>query len=112
MALSYVYLLAVMSMNYYHPEDPGHVNVYISGYEDTTIEYFLPWDTYPSNVYLDESNDRTWETTMYLSVDDQAAAVAKGIRVASSHPITIQVCHDIYNILIINYNVHNIHAKT
>ena len=97
-------------MNYYHPEDPGYVNVCISGYEDTTIEYWLPWDTYPSNGYLDDS--RQWQLTVYLDTIDQIGEEAKEIRVMSSHPITIQVCHAIYNILIINNNLHNIHAKT
>ena len=106
MALPYVYLLAVMNMNYYHPEDSGHVNVYFSGYEDTILEYWLPWDTDSSNGYLDEHNNRKWDMTVYLDINDQIGEAAKGIRVTSSHPITIQVCTDIYsppyNILIIN----------
>ena len=79
-------------MRYYHPEDSGHVNIYISGYEDTLIDYTLPWEEETRRISLNEANNRRWTASFQLTADQEDACLSKAIRVKASKEVTIQVC--------------------
>ena len=93
MTLHYLYLLSIILLRYYHPEDPGYVNIYISGYQNTTIQYLLPWEDISREIQLEESNNWTWSISIRLNREKEDACNGKAIRMTSSEEINIQVCY-------------------
>ncbi|KAK2140989.1 hypothetical protein LSH36_1189g00083 [Paralvinella palmiformis] len=73
MTLHYLYLLSIILLRYYHPEDPGYVNIYISGYQNTTIQYLLPWEDISREIQLEESNNWTWSISIRLNREKEDA---------------------------------------
>ena len=84
---SFVYLLALVDMNYYHREDNGHFDVLITSYQPTNVSVYIPW----SDVITLSMEVETSHLTYSLTSHQLRLGLAEGVRVETSSQVTIQV---------------------
>ncbi|KAK2145289.1 hypothetical protein LSH36_690g04073 [Paralvinella palmiformis] len=85
---AFVYLLVMVDMSYYHREDNGRLDVYVTSYEPTDVRVYLPW----SDVTTTHSvNGETLRLTYNLTTQQLQLGLQRGVRVETTSKVTIQV---------------------
>jgi len=85
---AFVYLLVMVDMSYYHREDNGRLDVYVTSYEPTDVRVYLPWSDVPTTHSV---NGETLRLTYNLTTHQLQLGLQRGVGVETTSKVTIQV---------------------